>query len=78
MNGFGTFNWPDGRSYEGNYLNDEKDGHGIFCLANGSKYIGNWKHGVPDGIGFLTPPPSLKTEKPLKAEWVNGHRVRWL
>ncbi len=30
MEGYGKFYWPDGRIYEGEYLNDKKDGRGIF------------------------------------------------
>jgi hypothetical protein len=30
MEGFGKFTWADGRIYEGEYLNDKKDGRGIF------------------------------------------------
>ena len=45
MNGEGTFTWPDGRKYEGEYLNDKKHGLGKFTHADGSKYNGNWKDG---------------------------------
>ena len=30
MNGFGIFKWVDGRTYEGNYINDIKHGRGKF------------------------------------------------
>jgi len=30
MDGYGVFYWPDGRSYEGEYLNDKKHGKGLF------------------------------------------------
>lgn len=50
MHGHGEFKWPDGRKYNGYYVNDRKEGHGIFewrikiCfdywLADGSKYVG--------------------------------------
>ena len=40
MEGFGTFKWPDGRSYEGHYVNDKQEGDGIFRWPDGSKYNG--------------------------------------
>ena len=30
MNGKGVHNWPDGRIYEGEYLNDKKHGYGVY------------------------------------------------
>ena len=40
MSGQGTFSWPDGRKYEGEYLNDKKHGFGIYYWANGRQYAG--------------------------------------
>lgn len=34
MNGEGIMKWPDGRKYEGNYLNDKKHGFGILEWRN--------------------------------------------
>lgn len=45
MEGFGTFTWPDGRKYEGEYIDDKKDGKGIFYWPDGRKYDGEWKNG---------------------------------
>jgi hypothetical protein len=30
MEGYGIFTWPDGRKYEGEYIDDKKEGNGIF------------------------------------------------
>jgi hypothetical protein len=30
MNGKGKLTWPDGRFYEGEYSNDQKNGFGVF------------------------------------------------
>lgn len=30
MEGEGVFKWPDGRKYEGEYVDDKKEGRGIF------------------------------------------------
>ena len=44
MNGKGKFIWDDGRIYEGDYVNDKKQGYGIFIWPLGEKkYEGTWK-----------------------------------
>ena len=45
MNGKGRIAWSDGRTYEGDYVMDKKDGQGTFCWPDGRKYIGGWKNG---------------------------------
>lgn len=57
MHGKGVFKWSDGRRYEGNYVDDKKEGHGVFewyffnlltiylNRPDGRKYIGNWVNG---------------------------------
>ena len=30
MHGFGTFTWPNGRKYIGDYVKDIKEGFGVF------------------------------------------------
>ena len=40
MNGEGQFNWPDGRMYKGNYLNNYKNGYGEFFWPDGKIYKG--------------------------------------
>jgi hypothetical protein len=42
MNGYGRYEWPDGRVYEGDYVNDKKEGQGIFTRLDGKKYEGAW------------------------------------
>jgi len=38
MNGKGIFNWPSGRKYIGEYINDKKHGHGIYIYENGKLF----------------------------------------
>ncbi len=40
MNGFGTFSFPDGKKYVGNYQSDYKNGYGEFTWPNGNCYKG--------------------------------------
>ena len=42
MHGNGIFNWPDGKKYDGGYINDLRSGQGTFTWADGRKYIGEW------------------------------------
>ena len=52
MNGKGTFVWSDGRKYEGQYVNEKKEGYGQFSWPDGRCYMGNWKNGKQDGKGI--------------------------
>ena len=45
MHGKGILKFPDGRQYNGDYVNDKKEGIGIFIWSDGRKYAGNWKDG---------------------------------
>lgn len=45
MHGKGVFTWSDGRRYEGEYIEDKKQGHGVFFWPDGRKYIGDWYNG---------------------------------
>jgi hypothetical protein len=45
MHGRGVFTWPDGRKYEGGYLEDKKHGTGTFTWPDGKQYEGSWENG---------------------------------
>lgn len=45
MHGRGTLIWRDGKRYEGNFVNDKREGHGIFRWKDGRVYEGEWKDG---------------------------------
>lgn len=40
MDGKGEFVWPDGRKYNGHYVEDKKHGFGEFEWPDGRKYKG--------------------------------------
>ena len=43
MHGFGVLAWKDGKKYEGEFINDKRDGTGTFSWQDGRQYIGEWK-----------------------------------
>ena len=45
MHGNGTFYWPDGRKYVGDYYEDKKRGYGEFTWPDGRCYRGEWLNG---------------------------------
>ena len=51
MNGKGKLNWPDGRSYEGDFIDDNKEGEGHFIWPDTKdptkfrSYSGAWADG---------------------------------
>jgi hypothetical protein len=45
MHGKGLLVWPDGKSYEGDFREDKRDGVGIFKWGDGKEYCGEWKVG---------------------------------
>ncbi len=43
MNGKGTYVFPNGNRFEGEWSNDVKNGYGILTYVNGEKYEGEWQ-----------------------------------
>ena len=41
----GTFTFPDGRKYVGEWKDGKKHGKGTLTSPDGSKYVGEWKDG---------------------------------
>jgi hypothetical protein len=54
MHGLGTFTWPDGRKYIGEYVNSVKEGKGQFLKPDGSLYEGIFVNGKLDGMGTVS------------------------
>ena len=54
INGKGTFIWPNGDKYNGNWKNQKPHGLGTFKWVNGTKYIGDWEFGIQNGQGTVT------------------------
>ena len=45
MHGKGIFTWDNGKKYEGDYVDDKKEGHGVMIFPDGRIYDGHWKDG---------------------------------
>lgn len=74
MEGIGIYKWSDGRSYEGEYIDDKKHGYGIYRWADGRAYAGYWNLGKQHGLGVYT----VATENRKKhGLWEEGKRIEW-
>jgi hypothetical protein len=58
--GHGALVWPDGRRYEGQFVDDEFHGEGVMTWPNGSKYVGHYANGKKEGQGTLFLPDGQK------------------
>ena len=47
--GHGKFNWADGSTYDGEFLNNNIHGQGVYEWADGRKFEGAWKNNKMDG-----------------------------
>ena len=49
--GEGSFAYPDGSKYEGQFLDSRPDGWGTFTYPNSDRYVGSFKAGIKHGKG---------------------------
>ena len=69
--GFGVYNWPDGRRYEGFFTRDKRQGYGTLMTPNNYTYSGGWLNGKQHGYGFIyTDKGEFKY-----GMWVNGSKI---
>ncbi|MBK9339038.1 MAG: hypothetical protein IPM98_21865 [Lewinellaceae bacterium] len=54
VDGKGTFVYPSGAKYIGDFKNGEIHGVGVCYYTDNSKYSGEWKNRYPDGKGTKT------------------------
>ena len=53
-NCFGTYTFPDGSKYVGEWKDGKQNGQGTATFANGEKYVGEYKDGKRNGQGTHT------------------------
>jgi hypothetical protein len=70
--GPGIFAYPDGSTYEGNFLKGKYNGDGKFVFANGDTYVGQFKDNYPHGQGKRTYASGAPEEA---GEWREGEFV---
>ena len=53
-NCFGTYTYPDGEKYVGEWKDDKMYGQGTYAFASGDKYVGEYKEDKRHGQGTYT------------------------
>ncbi len=68
-NGKGTYNWPEGDKYIGEWKKSQFHGQGTYIYTNGDKYEGSWKTGQFHGKGIYNYKGALAK---AEGEWKNN------
>ena len=70
-NGRGTYRYPDGSEYSGDFRNAKMHGQGTYVYAGrGEKYVGEWRNGVINGQGVYY----YRSGNRYEGEWRNGRK----
>jgi hypothetical protein len=69
-NCFGSYDWPDGAKYVGEWRSGKYHGWGTLTLKSGRKYVGEYRDGARNGVGSLEQPDGSK----YVGEWRNNLR----
>ena len=73
MHGQGTYTWPDGQKYVGEWKDDKRNGQGTHTWPDGQKYVGDYKDGKRNGQGTQTRPDGSVIHSGL---WADDKPVR--
>jgi prepilin-type processing-associated H-X9-DG protein len=68
----GTYTFPSGNKYVGDFKDGKFNGQGTFTFANGEKHVGEWKDGKANGQGTVTFPSGNKYVGDYKDDKRNG------
>ncbi|MFO1372863.1 MAG: protein kinase [Candidatus Competibacteraceae bacterium] len=69
--GEGTYHYPDGNQYSGQFRNAKMHGEGTYLYTNrGEKYVGEWRNGVINGQGTYY----YRSGNRYQGEWRNGKK----
>ena len=69
-NCFGSYQYPSGETYSGEWKNNLFDGDGVFLYQNGDRYVGQFKKDLPEGKGTY----QYKNGDLYVGAWKNGKR----
>ncbi len=70
-NGEGTYRYPDGSEYSGQFRDAKMHGQGTYVYAGrGEKYTGEWRNGVINGQGTYY----YRSGNRYNGEWRNGRK----
>ena len=72
-NCFGTFTFPSGNEYVGEWKDDKRHGHGASTFVDGGQHVGEYKDGKPNGHGTYTWADGDKYVGEYKDSKPNGH-----
>jgi len=75
MHGKGVLTYKDGRTYDGDFIADKREGNGYLTWANGNWYKGEFRQNAQHGKGVFF---SKELGKEQQGEWENGKRLRWI
>ncbi len=71
QNGQGSYRYPDGSEYSGEFRNAKMHGQGTYVYAGrGEKYVGEWRSGVINGEGTYY----YRSGNRYQGEWRNGRK----
>ncbi len=66
--GQGSYLWPNGSRYIGDFVRGQQHGRGLLILPDGSSYEGDWRGGRKHGAGVVTHPDG----RVERGEWRDG------
>lgn len=76
LHGKGKFFFAaEGHCYEGEYVEDTKEGQGIFKWADGREYRGGWRKGKMHGEALFKSSAEAEYRKGI---WEDGRRIKWI
>jgi hypothetical protein len=72
MEGYGTYNWPDGTKYVGEWKDNRMHGQGTRTWADGGKYVGEYNDDIEVGGWYYWPDGTKEwTYKDAQGNWVS-------
>lgn len=72
----GTYTWPDGGKYVGEYKNGQFHGQGTLFWPDGFEYVGEFRNSKIQGQGTLTGPNGYKYVGEFRDDKLNGQGIR--